>query len=215
MKLLFLFFIIIFCTACGPGLTQQGNSLITAQYNSSSRYYLIQKNDTLYEISKKFGTTVDDLQAVNKITQAGNLKEGQKIIIPAIPRKLSVNTPVFFQWPVKGKIIAGYGQRINNTINQGINIKTSSKELIKASADGIVIFSSHLNGWGDTLMLKHPLSFYTIYTNLDNITVCEGARVKCGDVIGKTTLANNKGEYVMHFEIRKQHLPQDPGKYLR
>jgi LysM repeat protein len=44
------------------------------------KIYTIQQGDTLYNISKRFGITVDELKALNKMTD-NNLKIGQKLVV--------------------------------------------------------------------------------------------------------------------------------------
>ena len=50
------------------------------QYPSMT-VYQIKKNDTLWELAKRFNTTVKEIQDINDMELTDNLKEGQKIII--------------------------------------------------------------------------------------------------------------------------------------
>lgn len=50
------------------------------QYPSMT-VYQVKKNDTLWELAKRFNTTVKDIQEINDIDTPENLREGQKIII--------------------------------------------------------------------------------------------------------------------------------------
>ncbi|MGZ3873911.1 MAG: glucosaminidase domain-containing protein [Mucilaginibacter sp.] len=52
----------------------------TIQNNPVDKVYIIKQGDTLYNLSKRFGLTVDSLKALNNIT-GDNLKIGQKIVI--------------------------------------------------------------------------------------------------------------------------------------
>ncbi|MDD4954976.1 MAG: peptidoglycan DD-metalloendopeptidase family protein [Candidatus Omnitrophica bacterium] len=120
-----------------------------------------------------------------------------------------------FIWPVRGKVVNGYGANINHISNKGINIKASQQDTVVASESGQVAFANHIKGWGKTLIIQHPKSFYTIYANLDDIKVKEGFSVKRGDSVGHVAqLASNK-EGVLHFEIRRKHLADNPLRYLK
>lgn len=44
--------------------------------------YIIKKGDTLYKIANMYGTTVDNLKALNNI-KSNNLSIGQKLIVPS------------------------------------------------------------------------------------------------------------------------------------
>ena len=46
--------------------------------------YIVQKNDTLWDIAKRYNTTVEDLISSNNIISLDNLMPGEKIIIEKI-----------------------------------------------------------------------------------------------------------------------------------
>ena len=51
------------------------------QDNSNNQEYIVKSGDSLYSISRKFNTTVDDLKKINNLT-SNNLSINQKLIIP-------------------------------------------------------------------------------------------------------------------------------------
>jgi len=51
---------------------------------ANSNYYVIQKGDNLYRISKRFNVPLELLLKVNKIDNPKNVKVGMKIIIPTV-----------------------------------------------------------------------------------------------------------------------------------
>jgi flagellum-specific peptidoglycan hydrolase FlgJ len=57
--------------------TPPDTTLPNAQDNKS---YIVKQGDTLYNISKRFGLTVDDLKTLNNLTDA-NIKIGQKLVV--------------------------------------------------------------------------------------------------------------------------------------
>lgn len=120
-----------------------------------------------------------------------------------------------FIWPIHGEVVGSFGANIDHTSNKGINIKAKPQDTVVASESGHVAYANYIKGWGKTLILQHPSNFYTVYANLDEIKVKEGFYVKRGDSIGHVAqLASNK-EGVLHFEIRKKHLADNPMRYLR
>ncbi len=44
--------------------------------------YVVQLNDTLYSIARKYGVTVQSIQAANHLTNPNDIKAGQTLIIP-------------------------------------------------------------------------------------------------------------------------------------
>lgn len=59
-----------------------GATKTAAQSEASSRYYEVQSGDSLYEIAKKNGTTVEALVKLNHIKDAKRIYPGQKLLLP-------------------------------------------------------------------------------------------------------------------------------------
>jgi len=65
--------------------TQTGKNMDEAQKDSiqnvpANKFYTVKQGDTLYNISKRFGLTVDDLKALNNLTD-NTIKIGQKLAV--------------------------------------------------------------------------------------------------------------------------------------
>lgn len=202
-----LFFILVFFS-CAP--TRISKERPSYSISPQKIYYVVKKGDSLWGISKQYGVGVKELMDINNISSPYDLRVGQKIIIPYY--RQIVNT--LFFWPLEGEIINFFGEDVDNTINRGLNIKVAlSNRQVKASAEGKVVFANYLKGWGETIILKHDSNFYTIYANLEKAEVKEGVSVKKQQVIGKVAAGKN-GNHILHFEIRRRHIPEDPLKYL-
>ena len=146
----------------------------------------------------------------NNISSPYNLKAGQKIFIS----HCYLSKTAGFLWPLKGEIVNYFNEHVDNTLNRGVNIQASSgNREVRASAGGRIVFSNNLKGWGKTIILKHIFGLYTIYANLDNTRVKEGASAEKGEILGMVALGKN-GNYILHFEVRKKYIPEDPLKYL-
>jgi LysM repeat protein len=52
------------------------------QKNSSLTIYVVQNEDTLWKISKRYYTTVEDLVKLNNIEDPESIKIGDKLLIP-------------------------------------------------------------------------------------------------------------------------------------
>lgn len=203
--------IIISLAACAPHRVSQCPSpQLPASY--SRRQHVVKKGDSLWAIANQWEVSVSELMRENHIFSPQDLKEGQIINIPASYKK--IENDIFFSWPIKGDVISPFGERINNVVNRGLNIKVKEAEYVRAASTGEVIFCDYLKGWGKTIILKHPHDFYTIYANLTDNPVKEGKSVRTGDSLGKVSKSAD-GSHILHFEIRKQHLPKDPLGYLQ
>lgn len=204
-----LLFIIIFLTSCAPQHIppQQPYAGIPA---SAEKVYYVQKGDTLWSISKKYTISVEELRERNKFSSVQALRTGQRILIPAFGGS---REDFSFRWPIRGEIVNSFGQKISNVKNKGVNIKANINEYVKASAAGKVIYLDYLKGWGKTVIVKHPSNFYTVYANLQDVSIVKGVSVEAGSALGKVACGED-GNYILHFEIRKQYLPRDPLQYL-
>ena len=146
----------------------------------------------------------------NNISSPYNLKAGRKIFIS----RYSLPKTAGFLWPLKGEIVNYFNENVDNTLNRGINIQASfDNRKVRASAQGRIVFSNNLKGWGKTIILKHISGLYTIYANLDNTMVKEGASAEKGEILGMVASGKNEN-YILHFEVRKKYIPDDPLKYL-
>jgi murein DD-endopeptidase MepM/ murein hydrolase activator NlpD len=58
------------------------------------------------------------------------------------------------------------------------------------------------------VIVKHG-DYFTVYSNLDEVYVKKGDRVKTNQLLGRVH-TNLKGETELHFEVRKGVIPQNP-----
>ncbi len=120
-----------------------------------------------------------------------------------------------FRWPVKGRIIAGFGPRSNGSQNDGINLAVPEGTPIKATDDGVVAYAGNeLKGYGNLVLIRHSGGFVSAYANASNLVVKRGDTVKRGQVIAHAGQTGNVASPQLHFEIRKGSTPVDPTKYL-
>ncbi len=210
-KLSSLFLIVLVISCASRQTTTSTRQSAAYQTPSQSGYYIVKKGDSLWRISKRYNVDVNTLLRENNMVSARDLKIGQKIIIPsAYQSKMTSN----FIWPVKGEVINFFGENVDNSVNKGLNIKANpGNKTVNASAQGRVVFANDLKGWGKTVILDHGSSFYTIYANLNNTALGEGSFAKKGQPIGEVASERN-GNYILHFEIRKNYIPQDPMQYI-
>jgi murein DD-endopeptidase MepM/ murein hydrolase activator NlpD len=118
-----------------------------------------------------------------------------------------------FSWPADGQISSAFGRR-GKTNHDGIDIAAPEGTPVHAAADGSVIFTGNLRGYGKVVILEHRPGLTTVYAHLQETRVEVGARVKRGDMIaslgqtGKTTGPN------LHFEVRRHNVAKDPIAFL-
>ena len=120
-----------------------------------------------------------------------------------------------FRWPVRGRIIAGFGPKPNGLQNDGINLAVPEGTPIKAAEDGVVAYAGNeLKGYGNLVLVRHSNGFVTAYAHASDILVKRGEAVKRGEVIAHSGQTGNVTSPQLHFEIRKGATPVDPAQYL-
>jgi murein DD-endopeptidase MepM/ murein hydrolase activator NlpD len=120
-----------------------------------------------------------------------------------------------FRWPVRGRIITGFGPKPNGQQNDGINLSVPEGTPIKASEDGVVAYAGNeLKGYGNLVLIRHSNGFVTAYAHASELTVKRGDTIKRGQTIGKAGQTGTVTSPQLHFEIRKGSSPVDPTQYL-
>jgi murein DD-endopeptidase MepM/ murein hydrolase activator NlpD len=120
-----------------------------------------------------------------------------------------------FRWPVRGKVITGYGAKTNGKANDGINVAVPEGTPVKAAEDGVVAYSGNeLKGYGNLILVRHSNGYVTAYAHASELLVKRGDAIKRGQVIAKSGQSGEVGSPQLHFEIRKGSAPVDPLQFL-
>jgi len=120
-----------------------------------------------------------------------------------------------FRWPVRGRVIAGFGSKPNGTQNDGINLAVPEGTPIKAADDGVVAYAGNeLKGYGNLVLIRHSNGFVSAYAHASELMVKRGDTIKRGQVIAHAGQTGNVTSPQLHFEIRKGSTPVDPAQYL-
>lgn len=126
-------------------------------------------------------------------------------------------------WPLADKgdsfISSHFGWRIGpisgkQEFHEGLDIGVWYNTPVLATADGIVKFAGWMNGYGWVIIIDHGFGFETRYGHLNRMKVRKGKAVKRGQVIA---LSGNSGSSTgphLHYEVRKNNIPQNPLKYI-
>jgi murein DD-endopeptidase MepM/ murein hydrolase activator NlpD len=119
------------------------------------------------------------------------------------------------RWPVKGKVISGYGAKPNGLKNEGINIAVPEGTSVRAAEGGVVAYAGNeLKGYGNLVLIRHAGGYVTAYAHASELMVKRGDTVKRGDVIAKAGQTGAVQSPQLHFEVRKGASALDPYKYL-
>ena len=120
-----------------------------------------------------------------------------------------------FLWPVRGRLLAGYGSGPEGTHNDGINIAAPRGAAVEAVDAGVVAYAGNeLRGYGNLLLVKHSNGWISAYAHCDLILVKRGDKVARGQVIARVGSTGNVSEPQLHFELRRGSRAVDPREFL-
>ena len=120
-----------------------------------------------------------------------------------------------FVWPVRGRVLAGYGSGPDGTHNDGINIAAPRGAPVEAVDSGVVAYAGNeLRGYGNLLLVKHPNGWISAYAHCDQMLVKRGDKVARGQVIARVGSTGNVNEPQLHFELRRGNHAVDPREFL-
>jgi lipoprotein NlpD len=198
-------------------------------------YHRVRRGETLYRIGKAYGVSVQRLARANRLPDPSRIEVGQRLFIPGAGREVPVDVvtpsdvsakvprhdeapppgrPRPFIWPVaSGSLTSGFGPR-GHSFHDGIDIAAPLGTAVVAAADGEVIYSDFLPGYGNVIILRHGDGYATVYAHNRQNQVREGTHVRRGQQIatvgdsGRTTGPN------LHFEVRRENIARNPLYFL-
>jgi murein DD-endopeptidase MepM/ murein hydrolase activator NlpD len=120
-----------------------------------------------------------------------------------------------FPWPVRGRVLAGYGATKGGGQNAGINIAASRGAPVRSVDSGVVAYAGNeIRGYGNLVLVKHSSGLISAYAHLDSLLVKRGDTVSRGQVIAKVGDTGGVSEPQLHFELRRGKKAVDPREYL-
>ena len=118
------------------------------------------------------------------------------------------NGSLTWTWPMTGSLLKRFSTE--GVGSKGIDIAGKRGDIVKAAADGVVVYAGEgLVGYGKLLIVRHNDEYITAYAHNDRLIATEGQKIKLGQTIaevGSTGTDKDK----LHFEIRYKGKPIDP-----
>ena len=123
-------------------------------------------------------------------------------------------------WPVeRGVISSSYGKHTSvvsdkvTVTNNGIDIATTENAQARAVFDGEVTSVTKLMGSNTVVIIRHG-EYFTVYSNLENVTVKRGDKVKTKQNLGMVHTNKTENKTELHFELLKEQSRQNPANWL-
>lgn len=120
-----------------------------------------------------------------------------------------------FLWPLKGRVLIGFGSRGSGLHNDGINIAARKGAAVHAAENGVVAYAGNeIRGFGQLILIRHQGDWTTAYAHNSKLLVRTGQRVRRGQVIAQVGRTGSVLQPQLHFEIRRGDEAVNPIKYL-
>lgn len=119
-------------------------------------------------------------------------------------------------WPASGDLLARFGGRLPDGRNSnGVLIGAPGGSPVTAVADGTVVFSEWMTGYGLILIVDHGNGYMSLYAHNDTLLRDAGERVRRGDAIARVGSSGGHGRPALYFELRRNGQPVDPASWLQ
>jgi murein DD-endopeptidase MepM/ murein hydrolase activator NlpD len=120
-----------------------------------------------------------------------------------------------FRWPVRGRIISGFGSKPNGEKNDGINLAVPEGTSVKSVEAGTVIYAGNeLAGYGNLVLIRHAGGWVSAYAHNEDLQVKRGDAVRRGQIVAHAGMTGSVTSPQVHFELRMGAKPVNPLDYL-
>ncbi len=206
--------------------------------------YVVMPGDTVSEIAERFGVPMRDIVRrnglrppyriyVGQVLRVGPARGGEVAVRPARREPATGGTSLArtraaaeatpppltgrgFLWPVRGKVVEGFGAKPGGRRNDGINIAAPVGTPVRAVENGIVVYAgSAVPAFGRMLIIRHAGGYLSTYAHNEALLVTVGDRVRRGQIVARVGATGEVGRAQLHFQLRRGREPVDPRKYLK
>ena len=118
--------------------------------------------------------------------------------------------------PVDGVLSSDYENLSQGGASQhrGIDIAGNMGDMVKAAADGVILFSGWTYDLGNLMIIYHGNGFYTYYGHNQQCLLRRGSFVKKGEPIAMLGSTGISSAPHLHFEIWKDGVSYDPKDFI-
>jgi septal ring factor EnvC (AmiA/AmiB activator) len=159
-------------------------------------------------------------QAAQKKAAAARAPGSKPAPSTSSPRPAVANAPALkvggLGWPLSGNLLARFGGRMpDGRTSAGVLIGAPTGTTVTAVADGSVVFSEWMTGYGLILIVDHGNGYMSLYAHNESLLRDAGDKVRRGDAVSKVGTSGGQGAPALYFELRRNGQPVDPSSWLQ
>lgn len=176
-------------------------------------YTMERRADSIEEVFRQKDQYIENMR---RIISDDDNSNGERMITPlnigdTYLAKKNFEIPMFFV-PVNGMVTNRFNR---NNKHFGVDVVAGTDVMIKATADGTVIFSDWSSEGGYVIGIQHDSNIVSVYKHNASVMCREGDIVRAGDAIavlgggGSTSTGPH-----LHFELWFKGMPLNPEDYI-
>ncbi len=204
-------------------ITKKTKTLAQLHTSQQQKYNKLQKSK--HQRQQLLTSISHDIKTQKQ--KLGKLVANQKNLEKVIARLKSAEiSPVFatqiggkqkLKWPTKGKISYLFGQQIGHSELKwdGDIIYAPAGENVHAIANGKVVFSQWLQGYGLLIIIDHGHHYMSLYGRNNSLYKKVGDVVRAGDLIATVGNSGGYDKPGLYFAIRHNGKPMNPKIWCR
>ncbi|MDG2155131.1 MAG: peptidoglycan DD-metalloendopeptidase family protein [Gammaproteobacteria bacterium] len=137
--------------------------------------------------------------------------------MPRLPAGPFANQKGKLSWPVKGRVLKGYGElRSSGQLRwNGVLIAAPSGNNVRAFFHGRVIYADWLQGMGLLMIVEHGDGYLSLYGHNQELLHGVGSWVQPNEVIARVGDSGGQAEPAAYFELRKAGQPISPAPWIK
>ncbi len=163
------------------------------------------------QIVKQNGVIVSTQELESKVISE---PKDQVMVRGTKPLSTLVGTGSFVKPMSHLEISSAFGASRGGSRHLGVDLRNPKGTPIKVVDDGVVTFAGYRGTYGNMVIVSHGNGIETRYAHCDTMSVKVGDVVKKGDQIATVGNTGRATGYHLHFEVRKNGVPQNPMNYL-
>ena len=151
-----------------------------------------------------------DSELIEEISYRFNLLDKLKEAMIFLPLK----PPMQYYY-----VSSPFGMRVHpktkkKQMHKGIDMAGTWQEEVRASANGVVLFSGRYGSFGKVIKIKHKHGVVTLYGHLHKLMVKKGDYVEEGHIIGKMGATGRVAGAHLHYEIKVNNKSVNPYNFI-
>lgn len=118
-------------------------------------------------------------------------------LLSGYPLSVEASVALGYGWllhPLRGEVV----------FHSGLDLLAEIATPVLSVGDGVIAFAGNQSGYGNLVVINHPVGKQTRYAHLESIDVKVGDNVELGEVVGRVGISGEPDleEPHLHFEIR-------------